>query len=222
MQVFRVLVADDHPLFRTALADLLAREQDFQLIGAVEGLDQAREVLAERECDLVILDLLMPGMDEPGAVAGVRELRPNARVAVISGNLDTAAVAAGLQAGATGFLPKSFDPPVILAALRLILTGAIYVPHGLMPGVLPPSTGTGAGTGSTPPPASGAPLSQREQEILTLMAQGASHKEVARALNVAEVTVKLYAQRIVRKLGAKNRTAAIAKAIQSGIIDLGT
>lgn len=210
-------------MFRTALADLLAREQDFQLIGAVEGLDQAREVLAERECDLVILDLLMPGMDESGAIAGVRELRPDARVAVISGNLDAAAVAAGLQAGATGFLPKSFDPPVILAALRLILTGAIYVPHGLMPGALPPSTGTGTGARPTPPTASGgAPLSQREQEILTLMAQGASHKEVARALNVAEVTVKLYAQRIVRKLGAKNRTAAIAKAIQSGIIDLDT
>lgn len=222
MQVFRVLVADDHPLFRTALADLLVRERDFQLIGAVEGLDQAREILAERACDLVVLDLLMPGMDEPGAIAGLRELRPEACIAVISGNLDTAAVAAGLQAGATGFLPKSFDPPVILAALRLILTGAIYVPHGLMSGVAAASTGAGAGPGPIVAAAPAASLSQREHEILTLMAQGASHKEVARALNVAEVTVKLYAQRIVRKLGAKNRTAAIAKAIQSGIIDLNT
>jgi DNA-binding NarL/FixJ family response regulator len=207
-----ILIADDHPLFRAALADLIRRTPEFELVGAVEALDPALILLAERPCDLALLDLRMPGMTDLSVLSALRAKHPDTKLALISGNLDSEAVSDGLKNGVVGFLPKSFDPPVILAAIRLILSGAIYVPHEL------------AALASDPAPASAASgepsnLTEREREILTMMVAGASHKEIARSLELAEITIKLHAQRIVKKLGVRNRAAAIARAVRDRLVD---
>jgi two-component system nitrate/nitrite response regulator NarL len=203
----QVLVADDHPLFRAALAELLQRDPAFALVGAVADLPAALALLDRHCCDLAILDVHMPGMDGLAGLAKIRERCPGTRIALISGEIDGSLVMAGMKAGVTGFLPKSFDSDVILAAVKLVLAGGTYVPHDARSASDPP--GRGAAT----------PLSSRESEMLTLMARGATHKEIGRALGIAEVTVKLYTQRIVRKLNVKNRSAAIAKAVKDGLIE---
>lgn len=207
----QVLVADDHPLFRTALAELFQRDAAFSLIGAVADLPAALALLDRHRCDLAILDVHMPGMDGRAGAAAIHARWPGTKIALISGEIDAATVAAGMKAGVSGFLPKSFDPDVILAAVKLVLAGGTYVPHDVRLGEQepPPMPGTGA-------PAS---LSAREREMLGLMARGATHKEIGRTLGLAEVTVKLYTQRIVRKLDVKNRSAAIAKAVKEGMIE---
>jgi two-component system, NarL family, nitrate/nitrite response regulator NarL len=214
----RILVADDHPLFRAALSELFQRDKSLTLIAAVADLAAALDILNEQSCDLAVLDVRMPGMDGLAGVSKVRERCPEAKIALISGDIDATTVAAGMIAGVTGFLPKSFDPDVILAAVKLVLAGGTYVPHGLPgpdPGPAPAAAPVAA------PAANGAagPLSEREREILTLMARGSSHKEIGRALGIAEVTVKLHTQRIVRKLQVKNRAVAIAKAVKDGLIE---
>jgi two-component system nitrate/nitrite response regulator NarL len=207
----QVLVADDHPLFRAALSELFQRDPAFSLIGAVADLPTAIALLEQHRCDFAILDVHMPGMEGLAGIAAIHARWPATRIALISGDIDPAIVAAGMRAGATGFLPKSFDPEVILAAVKLVLAGGTYVPHDVRPVAadLP---------AAAPATAAAMALSEREREMLSLMARGATHKEIARALGLAEVTVKLYTQRIVRKLDVKNRAAAIAKAVKDGLI----
>jgi two-component system nitrate/nitrite response regulator NarL len=211
--VVTVLIADDHPLYRTALSELFQHDKGFALLGAVADIPAALELLRDRSCSLVVIDVRMPGMDGLAGVAKVRERCPEAKIVLISGDIDAPTLAAGMRAGVAGFLPKSFDHDVILAAVKLVLAGGTYVPHDLKPANEPnalhaPSTGEGPG------------LSAREREILILMARGATHKEIGRVLGIAEVTVKLHTQRICRKLSVKNRSAAIAKAVNDRLIDL--
>jgi two-component system nitrate/nitrite response regulator NarL len=203
---WRVLVADDHPLYRSALTELLSREPGFSLCGAVESVDAIIAAL-DQSCDLVILDLRMPGMDGVAGIRRVRDKAPDVKVVLISGELTSTIIGDAVTAGATGFLPKSFDASVLIAALRLVMSGAIYVPHGMVPD---PAAAAPKGAATS--------LTEREFEVLRHMAAGSAYKEIGRSLNIAEVTVKLHAQRIVRKLGVKNRAAAIAKAVKDGLV----
>ena len=203
----KVIIAEDHPLYRSALADLVASAPDLELVGAAAELQSAIELLEQGRCDLLILDLRMPGVDGLADVMSLHQRWPATKIVIISGNLDAEVVAEGLTIGVVGFLPKSLEPETILAAIRLVLTGATYVPHDIAPAsvkVLPIETPQPRDTSFT----------AREVEILKRMAKGETYKEIARSLDLAEITIKLHAQRIARKLGAKNRSAAVAKAIK--------
>jgi DNA-binding NarL/FixJ family response regulator len=152
-------------------------------------------------------------MDGLAGVVKLQACAPSLKIALISGHMTERIIADGMKAGVVGFLPKSFDQNVLVAAVKLMLTGETYVPFELR--VVPKAAGPVADEA-----ASATDVTERERAILLLMARGASHKEIGRELGVAEVTVKLHTQRIVRKLGVKNRSAAIAKAVQDGLIDL--
>ncbi|MFN4281514.1 MAG: response regulator [Alphaproteobacteria bacterium] len=209
-----VLIADDHPLYRDALEQLIRRTPGLRLTGGVTNLPEALMALVSLPCDLVLLDLHMPGMDSLDNLRKVHRLQPDAKVVLISGQMDSATVTAGLEVGAVGFLSKSSTPATIVAALRLVLTGAIYVPSDLMSLPAKPRAPASAGPGAKDKSA----LNSREIEVLHRLAEGASHKEIGRALGLAEVTIKLHTQHIVRKLGAKNRAAAIALAVRNGLV----
>ena len=213
---FSVLIADDHPLYRDALEQLIKRAPGLRLAGAVTNLPEALMALVGMSCDLVLLDLHMPGMTGIESLRKVHRLQPNAKVVLISGQMDRATVGEGLAAGAVGFLSKASTPATILAALRLVLTGASYVPSDLMTFDAPrAANGPGAKAQNDE-----AGLNGREIDVLARLAEGASHKEIGRELGLAEVTIKLHTQRIVRKLGVKNRAAAIAMAVRDGLIPL--
>lgn len=210
-----VLIADDHPLYRDALETLVRRAPDLRLAGAVTSLPEALMALVSLPCDLVLLDLHMPGMDSVKMLSKVHRLQPNAKIVLISGQMDGAIVAEGLAAGAVGFLSKASTPETITAVLRLVLTGATYVPAELMS----PQSFAAPAPAKVAMPNPG-PLNSRELDVLNRLAEGASNKEIGRALGLAEVTIKLHTQHIVRKLGVKNRAAAIAIAVRDKIVEL--
>lgn len=210
-----VLIADDHPLYRDALEQLIQRAPGLRLAGAVTNLPEALMALVGIPCDLVLLDLHMPGMNGIESLRKVHRLQPNAKVVLISGQMDRSVVGEGLAAGAAGFLSKASTPATIIAALRLVLTGASYVPSDMMTFEPAPR----AENAAVKPPKNDDPgLNGREIDVLARLAEGASHKEIGRQLGLAEVTIKLHTQRIVRKLGVKNRSAAIAMAVRDGLI----
>jgi two-component system nitrate/nitrite response regulator NarL len=208
----RVIIADDHPLYQDALVAILTRAPDLEVLEPVATLDAALESIGATAPDLALLDLDMPGMSNT-AIAKVRELHPLTRVAIISGSLAPSRIRDALSAGACGYLPKTFNPDMILAAVHLMLSGAIYVPPNALADADPASTEpTSAKDG--PPSA----LTPREREVLEGLARGLANKEIARQLGLAEVTVKLHTRRILEKLKVRNRAAAAAVAISRGLV----
>jgi DNA-binding NarL/FixJ family response regulator len=209
----RIVIADDHPLYREALATMFARAGDIEAVASAETLPEALEALGAADIALVLLDLNMPGMQGVAGVTQVRERFPDTRVAVISGSLGVAQIREVLAAGASGYLPKTFTPDMILAAVRLMLSGAVYVPPDVLAQVEEP--GAGREARSAPGAVS---LTPRELEVLGMLSKGSANKEIARAIGVAEVTVKLHTRRILEKLGVRNRAAAAAVAVSRRLI----
>ena len=206
-----IVIADDHPLYREALAATFERAGDIETRSSVDNLDAALAACADGDVALALLDLDMPGMQGVTGIAKVREAFPETRVAVISGLLSAAKIREAMAVGACGYLPKTFDPSMILAAVRLMLSGAIYLP----PDVLTEAAPTGREARAAGGPAN---LTPRELEVLTMLAKGSANKEIARAIGVAEVTVKLHTRRILEKLGVRNRAAAAALAVSRGLV----
>jgi len=208
----RIVIADDHPLYREALAIVFERAGDLDMVGSVGNFDAAQAALAADDVALALLDLDMPGMSVAG-IARLRALHPGTRVAVISGSLGSAKIREALAAGAAGYLPKTFEPHMILAAVRLMLSGAVYVPPDALADAGAEESGrdrTGSGGRGN--------LTPRELEVLRMLTKGSANKEIAREIGVAEVTVKLHTRRILEKLGVRNRAAAAAAAVSRGLL----
>jgi DNA-binding NarL/FixJ family response regulator len=207
----KVILADDHPLFRNGFS-LLFKE----LIADSEVLEAAtlEEAMALAECHsdaaLLLLDLSMPGM--PG-VAGVRrviEVCPQLPVAVLSACERRDTVLSVIAAGALGFIPKSSSPEVLQLAIRLILSGSVYIPAGLMMTSEPVDDDLHMCS---------LKLSDRQRCVLRLLAAGMSNKEICRELQLSEGTIKVHVAAVFRALNANNRTEAANKARRLGLID---
>lgn len=203
----KLLIADDHALFRGGLKLQL---MDFDAHAAIveaatfhEMLDIARR---ERDLDLVIVDLGMPGMPWREALATLRKTAKGARIVVLSGSDSTSNVREALALGAAGFIPKSDEAHVMIAALKLIMSGGTYVPSAAVTG----TANAGMAVG---------PVTNRQKDVLQLLAKGLSNKEIAYRLSLTEGTVKLHVAAILRSLGATNRTQAVLNAQHAGIIE---
>jgi two-component system, NarL family, nitrate/nitrite response regulator NarL len=154
------------------------------------------------EFALVILDLRMPGMDGLNGLRRMRERLPLVPIVIMSGGASHEDVRNAIDMGAQGFLPKTLTGPALVSAIRLIMAGEKFVPFGAID----------APAGDPTDSDSHAPLTQREREVLQYLEKGWSNKEIARALELQEVTIKLHIRGICRKLGAKNRTQAALRA----------
>jgi two-component system nitrate/nitrite response regulator NarL len=169
---------------------------------------------------LVLVDFHMPGI---AGIEGVRKAIaafPRAIVAVISGAATTADIHSAIQAGASGFLPKTLALDQFAAAINALLTGTTYVPADVVRDLLAgPAGGDAATAASVPGDSAFATLSQREREVLRGLTEGMSNKEIARHLSLAEVTVKLHVRQIFKKIGARSRTEAVALAMRAGVME---
>lgn len=203
----RALIADDHELFRSGLKQLLLDVLAVEEVREAETLDQAIEILTnEGAGDLVLVDLNMPGMSGPEALAALRDGFPDAKVAVVSAWDGRTEIIAALSAGVHGYIPKSLNANEIAAAIRAILDGQIFVP---------PALGKREAT-ETPrmqpaEPIGGEKLTARQKEVLGELLKGRASKEIARALDIAEGTVKIHLAAIYRALSVRTRAEAIAK-----------
>jgi DNA-binding NarL/FixJ family response regulator len=202
----KIVICDDHALFRAGLRLVLRElEGSPELLEASGAEETLRLVEAHPDLDLLLMDLEMPGMNGLEALDTLRARVPAIPVVIVSASERQADVRDALDRGAAGFIPKSSSAPVLLAALRLILSGGVYVP----PLVL-------AATATEPPrPAAMdrrgdrvAGLTPRQLEVLELMAAGRTNREICDALGIAEGTVKAHVATVLETLGVANRTEA--------------
>ena len=203
----RLLVVDDHTLFRRGLVALLATEADLVVAGeAADGGEAARRA-RELQPDVILLDNHLPGVTGIAALAGLKEAAPAARVLMLTVSEDESDLSAALRAGAQGYVLKTIDGDMLAQAIRRTMRGESVVSPE-MTGKLVQALRSmhGGEPPATPDPL--AALSPREREILEHIARGASNKAIARALDIAETTVKIHVQHILRKLGLASRVQA--------------
>ena len=209
MTPIRLLIADDHPVVRDGLRAMLATQADMQLVGeAATGTQAVAHARALRP-DVVLMDLQMPQLDGPAAIAALRQQAPEVRVLVLTTFGTDADITRAIDAGATGYLLKDTPREQLFAAIRAAARGEA---------VLSPSVATRV-LGHMRAPAEEA-LSPRELEILQAVARGLSNRDIGRQLYVSEATVKTHLLRIFGKLGVDDRTAAVTVALERGIIRL--
>jgi DNA-binding NarL/FixJ family response regulator len=193
--VIRVLLVDDHPLVRAGLAGLLAAE-GFDVAGQASNGTEALAADREFEPDVVLMDLSMPEMGGAEATRRLLAQHPGARVIILTSFHQQARVLEALRAGAVGFLLKDSDPADVAAAVRSAAQGDSPVDPRVAGYLLPGAT------------ASGDRLSAREEQVLRLVAEGMSNKQIGASLGIAERTVKVHLGSVFRRIGVEDRTSA--------------
>ncbi len=224
--MIRVMVVDDHKLFRRGLIALLAQEEGLEIVGeAADGVEALRRV-EELQPDLVLLDNHMPGVLGVDLLPGLREAAPRAQVLMLTVSEDEQDLTAALRGGAAGYLLKTMDGADLARALRRAHEGESVVSPEMMSklvsalraSALPAPAPQVAALADVPvAPDVEAGLSPREGEILREIVQGASNKEIARRLGIAETTVKIHVQHILRKLGLSSRVQVAVWASERGL-----
>jgi len=209
----KLLVVDDHAIFRQGVAALLARA--FPNAEVLEAPDSAAGLAAAEACadlDAVFLDLAMPGMDGLAALKAFGRARPGLPVIVLTAADDPELARQAFAAGALGYVPKSATSETLLAALRLVLQGEIFVPSLMVREARPHGPGRAGGA---------PPLTIRQLEVLEGLDAGLSNKAIANRLGLTEKTVKGHVTGVLRALGAADRGEAVRAARAAGLIPRG-
>lgn len=216
--MIRILLIDDHTLFRSGVKALLQRQPDFEVVGeASDGLEGVK-LVEQVEADVVLLDLDMPSMNGREALEQIRETHPNLAVLMLTVSEDCEALGECLKLGARGYLLKKIDQDFLLRSIRAAYNGDSVISPQMMTKFVnrlsePPEAARTRQEQGTDPTV----LTRRERQTLAWLARGVSNKEIARALNLAESTVKVHVQSILRKLNLSSRVQAAIYAIEHKI-----
>lgn len=206
--LIRILVADDHYVVRQGLATLLVARNGMQVVGEAaagqEAMDLARTLLP----DVILMDMIMPGMDGPEAIALIKQDNPNARILVLTSFGESKQVAAAIQAGALGYLLKDSSPDDLLHAIRSVHRGNLVLTQDLAFKLMQ----------ARPASVIEEHLTERETDVLRLLAQGQSNKEIAINLHISMTTVRSHVSNILMKLNVSNRTQAALVAMERGLM----
>ena len=189
-----VLIADDHTLVRDMTSTLLMSGGEFE-VETVADFAQAQEALSRRKFNILLLDYRMPGMTGIAAIKELHETAPDTKILIFSGNISESLVSEALTLGAVGYIPKTMPANTLISILNLVQAGQPFLPASFQQYESERSQATKA-------------LSPIETEALLRVAEGATNKEIARDLNISEVTVKMHLRSIYHKLNVKNRTQA--------------
>jgi len=211
----RILILDDHRLFLEGLRHVLEQLGDDIRIVAANTTERALALLDDgQRFNLILADLSLPGLDGFSFLAALRQRRIATPVVVISGTSDLADVNRALDNGALGFIPKSLGSRELLLALNQVLDGEIYVPAAYASAIFDNNTTNGRASSN----AEG--IGPRQLEVLKLMAEGKSNKQIATVLDITEATVKSHIGALFRALAVKNRTACVREAARRDLISL--
>ena len=213
-ETIKVLIVDDHPIVRQGLATVLEQQEDLSVVGqAVDGVEAVAQA-HELQPDIILMDLQMPQMDGVEAITKILGERADAKIIILTTYATDEYIFSGIEAGARGYLLKDSPPNEVVTAIRTVHQGESMIQPrvasrlldrlGQLSHVHPPET----------------ILSQREIEVLRVMATGAANKEIANQLQIGQSTVKTHIVRIFNKLGVNGRTEAVSEGLKKGIIEL--
>jgi two-component system, NarL family, response regulator LiaR len=216
--VIRVLIADDHRVVREGLRLVLTLDPEFTVVGEAMNGEEAVRLVHELRPDVVLMDLQMPGMDGITATAAIKSAQPDVEVLVLTSVLQDTAVVGAIRAGATGYLHKDTDGDDLRRAVKAAAAGQVqlspeatqWLVRELQPAPAPATVDTG-----------GPPLTERERDVVRLLAQGQSNREIATTLGIGEKTVKTHVRHVLAKFSVRSRTQAILYAQQHGFVASG-
>ena len=207
--MIRVVVADDHPIVRSGIVALLQTADDIEVVGEASTGEEAVELAAALEPDIVLMDLRMPGIDGDEATARILAARPETRVLILTTYESDDSILSAIESGASGYLLKAAPQEEILAGLRAVARGDVAL--------APRIAALLVQRVKTPVPS----LSPRETEVLALVAGGSTNRDAAARLFISEATVKTHLLHIYAKLGVTDRAAAVAEAFNRGLLTPG-
>jgi DNA-binding NarL/FixJ family response regulator len=203
----KCLAVDDHPTVRQGLGLMFGSEDDLELVGTAETGEDALEAIEREQPEVVIMDVRLPGIDGISALKRLSQLAPSVKTVVFSAYGDKRLLSDAISAGARGYVMKGSPPEDLLRAVRAVTSGKPFVDPSLSPALLM-TQGMAE-----------APLSEREREILQLLAEGYHTEEVARRIGLSAETVKSDTKRAINKLEADTRVHAVAIALRQAIIE---
>lgn len=217
--VIRILIADDHPIVRDGLRKLLSLEEDFKIVGEAADGRQVLERVQELEPDVLLLDLRMPNLDGLAALQGLQQAEKRTKVIVLTASDDKNEFVQAMKLGCSGIVLKQTAPELIVKSIRKVYAGEIWLDSHTTAAVMRQFAAPNEmmATPSTTKNRERSPLSQREREIVALVAQGYKNKEMAEKMFISEQTVKNHLHNIFDKLGVSDRLELALYAIHKGL-----
>jgi two-component system, NarL family, response regulator LiaR len=210
----RVLIADDHAVVRQGLRTFLELQEDIEVVGDVADGEQAVAAAVDLDPDVVLMDLVMPGVDGVEAIGRIARRSPATRVIALTSFLDDDKVLPAVRAGAAGYLLKDVGPNDLVRAIRTVHEGEALLHPAVAARLMEEVAGR-----RRPSVQDGDPLTARERDVLAEIARGLSNKRIARELGISEATVKVHVSNVLRKLGVTDRTQAALHAVREGLVD---
>ena len=207
----RLFIVDDHAIVRAGVRMLLNAQDSLLVVGEAESAEEALEALPDAEADVVLLDLSLPGMNGIEAVRALRKRLTRTRFIALSMHEDPEYVQGFLEAGGSGYVPKSSLETQLVDAILAVARGEYYAPARLLAEL--------AREMATGDPYRNARLTQREHEVVRHIAHGSTYKEIAEALGISEKTVATYRERASEKLGVKTRAELVRWALEHNLLD---
>lgn len=207
----RVVIVDNHPIMRGGLVAVITAEPDMEVVAEAEDGLTALEIAARLAPDVIVMDLSMPTLDGIEATRRIKALQPDVKVLMLSAHREPANIQSAMDAGAAGYVVKRTAARDLVVALRAVATGGTFLDPSVAAHALSPRRST------VPPPST--PLSQRETEVVKLIARGYAIKEIAATLDVSARTLETYKARAMEKLGFRSRPDLVRYAAQRGWLE---
>lgn len=213
----KVLIVDDHQVVRQGLRTFLGLNEDIQVIGEASDGQEAIELATQLRPNVILMDLVMPGLDGIAATARIKSLGLGSRVIALTSFAENDKVFPAIQAGASSYLLKDVSPEALVEAIRAVHRGEARLHPEVMRKLMDQIARKSRGE----KPANGPHLTEREKEVIRLVTQGKSNREIAQALVISEKTAKAHISNILGKLGLEDRTQMAVYAIKNSLVDPG-